>query len=288
MSVAGFGSIAFVVAATLSQGAFAAERGGDVAARCAALANQALPNTRITLAQAIEQPGFTVPGTEANPVVVQAAFCRVAGTVEPAIDFEVWMPLANWNGRFQGVGLGALLGAIQYAPMAQSVAKGYAVASTDTGHKSGGGDATWVIGADGKLNTGLVNDWAHRGIHEMTVKSKSLVAAFYGNPARYGYFTGCSSGGHQALTEAQRYPDDYDGILAGAPANYWTHLQAGQIAFGLHTQVDPATNLEKPIDKIALIHDAVLAACDAKDGVKLGMNAAGGGTASGGTICSKN
>ncbi len=264
-------ALALAVASALAHTALAADAGGDVAARCAALASQALPNTRITLAQAIQQPGFTVPGTEANPVVVQAAFCRVAGTVEPAINFEVWMPLANWNGRFQGVGLGALLGAIQYQPMAASVAKGYAVASTDTGHKSGGGDATWVIGADGKLNTGLVNDWAHRGIHEMTVKSKAIVSAFYGNPARYSYFTGCSSGGHQALTEAQRYPEDYNGILAGAPANYWTHLQAGQIAFGLHARVDPATDLEKPIDKFALIHAAALKACDANDGVKDGV-----------------
>jgi feruloyl esterase len=242
-------------------------------ARCAALVRQSFPDTKITLAQAM-LPGFKVPGSEnspGGPVTVQAAFCRVAGTVAPAINFEVWMPLDGWNGRFQGLGLGALLGAIQYAPMAQSVAKGYAVASTDTGHQGGGGDASWVIGADGKLNTGLVNDWAHRGIHEMTVKSKAIVAAFYGDPAQYSYFTGCSSGGHQALTEAQRYPDDYNGILAGAPANYWTHLQAGQIAFGLHTQVDPATNLEKPIDKIELVHDAVLAACDAKDGVKDGV-----------------
>ncbi len=251
-----------------------AQESATADARCAALAKQSLPNTKITLAEAIQQAGFTVPGTEKNqggPVIVQTAFCRVGGTVEPAINFEVWLPLTNWNGRFQGVGLGALLGAIQYQAMAASVAKGYAVGSTDTGHRSGGGDATWVIGPDGKMNAGLVNDWAHRGIHEMTVKSKAIVTAFYGNPARYSYFTGCSSGGHQALTEAQRYPDDYNGILAGAPANYWTHLQAGQIAFGQHTRVDPATDLEKPIDRIPLIHDAVLQGCDAQDGVRDGV-----------------
>jgi feruloyl esterase len=114
-------------------------------ARCAALASQSLPDTQITLAVAIEQPGFAVPGTEraqSGPVIVNAAFCRVAGTVAPAINFEVWMPLQGWNGRFQGLGLGALLGAIQYQPMAASVAKGYAVASTDTGHQGSGSDAS--------------------------------------------------------------------------------------------------------------------------------------------------
>ncbi len=261
------------VATALSQGALAAESASDVAVRCAALAQASLPNTRVTLAEAIRQPGFVVPSTEGNqngPVIVQAAFCRVAGVVDPAIRFEVWMPLENWNGRFQGLGLGALLGAIQYQPMAQSVARGYAVASTDTGHQSGGGDAKWTVGPNG-LNEGLVADWAHRGIHEMTAKSKSIVGSFYGNAPRYSYFTGCSSGGHQALTEAQRYPEDYNGILAGAPANYWTHLMAGQMAYGLHTRVDPATDLEKPLDKLPLIHDAVLAACDAQDGVKDGV-----------------
>ncbi len=123
----------------------------------------------------------------------------------------------------------------------------------------------------GKLNNRLVADWAYRGIHEMTVKSQAIVQKLYGRRADHSYFAGCSSGGYQALTEAQRYPADYDGILAGAPANYLTHLQAAQLSFGLATHVDPQTDLEKPIDKLPLLHQAVLQACDASDGVKDGL-----------------
>jgi feruloyl esterase len=194
----------------------------------------------------------------------------VAGIVEPAIRFEVWMPLSDWNGRFEGLGLGAFSGAIPFTPMAAALAQGYAVGGTDTGHESGFMDAAWTLGRDG-LNTAVVADWAHRGIHEMTVKSQAIVSAVYGAPARHSYFVGCSSGGHQALTEAQRYPADYDGILAGAPANYWTHLMAGQLWYGLATRSNPATDLEAPAGKLAMIHEAVLRACDAADGVKDGV-----------------
>jgi feruloyl esterase len=108
-------------------------------------------------------------------------------------------------------------------------------------------------------------------MHEMTVKSKAIVKRLYGKAPHHSYFAGCSSGGYQALTEAQRYPSDYDGILAGAPANYLTHLQAAQLSFGLATHVDPASSLEHPINKLAMLHEAVLKACDQLDGVKDGL-----------------
>jgi len=243
---------------------------------CAAISELALPQTRIVFADAIQvNAAHAVAGTEKGmglnaPVEVHRSFCRVAGVVAPAINFEVWMPLENWNGRFQGLGLGAFYGKLPYRAMADSLDKGYAVGGTDTGHQSEWDDATWAL-ADGKLNTSAVEDWTHRGIHEMTVKSQAIVAELYGQPARYSYFAGCSSGGFQAMTEAQRYPQDYDGILAGAPANYITHLQAAQISFGLATHVDPATDLERPINKLPLLHKAVLDTCDALDGVEDGL-----------------
>ena len=253
-----------------------AQSARDLDQACSGIAKLALPQTRIVFAEAIHaNEAHAVAGTEKGigldaPVEVHRSFCRVAGVVEAAINFEVWMPLENWNGRFQGLGLGAFWGKLPYRAMGQSLDKGYAVGGTDTGHQSEWDDGTWAM-SDGKLNKSAVEDWAHRGIHEMTVKSQAIVAELYGRPAQYSYFTGCSSGGFQAMTEAQRYPADYDGILAGAPANYITHLQAAQISFGLATHVDPATDLEKPINKLPLLRKAVLDTCDALDGVEDGL-----------------
>lgn len=243
---------------------------------CRAIAQLKLPDTRILEAEPIHPaPEFLVPGTaqSAPPrsaVAVTRPFCRIVGIVVPEIRFEVWLPLEDWDGRFQGLGLGAFLGALPYAQMAAALAHGDAVGGTDTGHQSGGADASWAVNPSG-LNAQAVADWAYRGMHEMTVKSKAIVRALYRRPARHSYFVGCSSGGHQALTEAQRYPQDYDGILAGAPANYWTHLMAGQLWYGLATRTDPATNLEAPVNLLGLIHEAVLRSCDAADGVRDGV-----------------
>jgi feruloyl esterase len=250
-----------------------AQNAADADAHCVALANLFLPDTRITLAQAIRpSPTYTVPGTERpqrGPVTVTVPFCRVAGTVAPAVQFEVWMPLRDWNGRFVGLGIGGFSGALAYDQLSQMVAGGYAVGSTDNGHQ--GSDPRFALKPDGTFNEQTVSDWAHRAMNEMTVKSKQVVAAFYGKGAHHSYFTGCSSGGHQALTQAQRYPDNYDGILAGATANFWTNLMAGQLAYGQATRVDPATNLEAPLNKLPAIHAAVVAACDARDGVSDGV-----------------
>jgi feruloyl esterase len=249
----------------------------DLDRSCAAVAALKLANTEITQATAIRpRPDYIVPGTERDlperggPTRIAAPFCRVAGVVEPAIRFEVWLPLEGWNGRFEGVGNGAFSGAVPYQAMAAALARGYAVGGTDTGHQSSFADATWTQSAHG-LDTAILADWAHRGMHEMSIKSQQVVRAVYGRSAHHSYFVGCSSGGHQALTEAQRYPQDYDGILAGAPANYWTHLMAGQLWYGLATRVDPVTDLQAPVSKLQAIHDAALQACDAADGVKDGV-----------------
>lgn len=236
------------------------------AAGCAELAKLALPAATITFAGEISGGSFTPEGGKA--ITNLPAFCRVAGTIRPSADsdiqFEVWMPVTGWNGKFQGIGNGGYAGAISYGGLASALRLGYATASTDTGHRAGGTDAGWALGHPEK-----VIDFGHRAIHEMTVKGKAIVAAFYGSPAKRSYFNSCSNGGRQALMEAQRYPEDYDGIIAGAPANYWTKLMLHAASMMKATAGDPAAYI--PDSKLPAIQSAALAACDGNDGVKDGV-----------------
>ncbi len=150
------------------------------------------------------------------------AICRVAGVVSPAIKFEVWLPETSaWNGRFQAVGGGGLAGIISYPALAAAVNAGYASTSTDTGHEAT--DNAWL---DDRQR---VIDYGYRAIHEMTLKAKAVIDAYYGKAPQYSYFNGCSTGGRQGLMEAQRFPNDYDGIISGAPVNTFTHLHMGQL-----------------------------------------------------------
>jgi feruloyl esterase len=172
---------------------------------------------------------------------------------------EAWLPVENWNGKFQAVGNGGWAGTISYSAMASALRTGYATASTDTGHKEG--NALFGIGHPEK-----VIDYAYRSVHEMTVKSKALIAAFYGRKQSLSYWNGCSTGGRQGLMEAQRYPEDFDGIVAGAPANYHSHLHSSDMALAVPILKDPSYAV--PQAKLALLNKAVIAACDALDGVK--------------------
>jgi len=234
------------------------------ASSCESLSSLALPNTSITLAKTVAAGAFTLP--ETGPAVPQFSqlptFCRVAATLTPSSDsdikIEVWLPAQAWNGKFQAVGNGGWAGTISYGALASALQEGYATASTDTGHV--GGNASFAIGHPEK-----VVDFAYRAVHEMAVKSKAIIAAFYDRAPRFSYWTGCSTGGRQALMEAQRYPDDFDGIIAGAPANNQTQLCAWRIAVEARTLQDPASVV--PVAKLALVNRAVLAACDALDGV---------------------
>lgn len=196
------------------------------------------------------------------------AHCRVAATLRPtadsAIDIEVWLPAENWNGKFQAVGNGGWAGTISYAALAAALQNGYATASTDTGHKGSASDATWAIGHPDKLV-----DFAYRAVHEMTVKAKALINAYYGRAPRFSYWNGCSTGGRQGLMAAQRYPEDFDGIVAGAPANYQTHLHAWDLAVSVPVLKDSASAL--PAATLRMVNDAVLEACDAGDGVRDGI-----------------
>lgn len=240
---------------------------------CERLAALALPETTITSA-AVAAGTFTLPSGGPPGAALGGGrgftdlpdFCRVAATLAPSKDsnirVEVWLPASGWNGKFLGVGNGGWSGAIGYGALANALRHGYASASTDTGHS--GSTASFALGHPEKLI-----DFGYRAVHDMTVRAKEIIAAFYGNRPRLSYWSGCSSGGKQGLKEAQRFPDDYDGIVAGAPANFWTHLMTSGLWVAHTTLTDPARYI--PREKFALIHKAVVDACDAADGVRDGV-----------------
>jgi feruloyl esterase len=236
------------------------------AASCESLASLKLPDATVTLAESVASGAFAPAGGGGRGGGAQfsdlPAFCRVAVTLKPTSDsdikVELWMPAANWNGKFNAVGNGGWNGNIDQNALAASLRRGYAAASTDTGHQGGAG--VWM------QNQQKLIDFGYRAVHEMTVKSKVLINTFYGNDARLSYFTGCSAGGRQALKAAQMFPNDFNGIVAGAPALNST----GRAAFSVWI----AQNMHKeegsyiPPAKYGPIHDAVLESCDALDGVK--------------------
>src|SRR5262245_7413202 len=241
------------------------------AATCESMAALSLLNAKVTTAQNVAPGTFAPAGAtgSAGPAPVFAnlpEFCRIAATLTPSFDsdikIEVWLPVAGWNGKFQAVGNGGWAGNIPYPAMANAVLAGYATASTDTGHV--GGTAAFALGHPEK-----VVDFGYRAVHEMTVKAKSIVDAFYGSAPTLSIWNGCSQGGRQGITEAVRFPTDFDGIIAGAPAVNGVHLHAGRVAINRAVNATPAGAI--PASKYPVIHQAVLAACDAKDGVADGV-----------------
>jgi feruloyl esterase len=245
----------------------------DGSSACSRLTSLTLPHTTVTIAEAVA-PGQFVPPAAAGGAAPPTgstftqlpSFCRVAATLTPSADsdikIEVWLPQTGWNGKFLAVGNGGWSGAIVYRALADSLQRGYATASTDTGHS--GGSGSFALGHPEKLT-----DFAYRAVHEMTVQAKAIVSAYYSAAPRLSYWNGCSSGGKQGLKEAQRFPNDYDGIVAGAPANYWTHLITGSLWIAQATLRDPASHI--PPAGFALLNKAVVDACDALDGVKDGL-----------------
>jgi feruloyl esterase len=248
---------------------------------CESLESLELPETTITSAQVVPAGGFAPPQGAGGghggrrrggdrPAPREEAgdlptFCRVAGVVAPQIRFEVWLPpptgALGWNGKLNGVGNGGLAGSISYGAMIQALARGYATASTDTGHTDETDHEAWALG-----HPELLVDFASRSIHATATAAKGIIRAYYGRAPQRSYFTGCSGGGGQALSEAQRYPADYDGIVAGAPANFPTHMWPGELYPAWVTHRSPAHLV--PEAKLSLVNDAVLAACDATDGVE--------------------
>ena len=245
---------------------------------CESLASLRLPNTTITLAQTIDAGAFRPPapagGAAPAPAAARAfgnlpAFCRVAATLKPSNDsdikVEVWLPVSGWNGKFQGIGNGGFAGTIDIGGLADVVSRGYASAATDTGHAdTNGASAVWALHHPEKIV-----DFGHRAIHETAVNAKAIIRAFYGENPKRSYFDSCSNGGRQALMEAQRYPGDYDGIVAGAPGNYWTHLLSFAASNAKATLAEAASYIAAA--KLPAIEAAALAACDASDGVTDGV-----------------
>jgi hypothetical protein len=251
-----------------------------LASSCESLASLKLLDTTVTAAQTVPAGAFTPPGDIPNVALAVykklPAFCRLQGVIRPTpdseIDFEVWMPTSGWNGKYLGVGNGGLAGSINYRAatgsnspdLAQALASGYAASSTDTGHKAVVTDADWSMGHPEKLI-----DYGYRAVHETAEKSKAIVRAFYGRDPHESYFSSCSNGGRQALMEAERYPADYNGIVAGDAAYFVTHLTYDWIWNMQALMKNPASYI--PPSKLPSIEAAVLATCDAIDGLKDGV-----------------
>lgn len=236
---------------------------------CDNLSSLGLPETTITMAQTVAPGALILPGRFPPDAWTDLpAFCRVVARLKPSSDsdikIEVWLPSEGWNGRYLAVGNGGWAGVIRYRPMARALRRGYATSSTDTGHTGNGGDASFALGHPEKLI-----DFAYRSVHEMAVKTKAIIEAFYETPAQYSYWSGCSTGGRQGLVEAQRFPTDFDGIVAIAPAFNQPRLNVSFIWVAQAMLNDPASYI--PPSKCPMIHDAVLQACDARDGVLDGV-----------------
>ncbi len=241
---------------------------------CEDLASLKLPDATITSAATVGAGQYPVPrgpgadmqgpfdrGTD--PAALPA-FCRVQITAQPAIKIEVWMPASGWNGKFEAVGNGGKAGSMSYSAMVTALRAGYATSSTDTGHSGSGNDTRWAFN-----QPGLIADFAYRAVHEMTTAAKAVISSYYGKGPSSSFFNGCSTGGRQGLMEAQRYPDDYNGILSGDPVINYTHLQAAHFSIALRTRKIPGSYFG--LDKLPAINQASLAACDANDGVRDGV-----------------
>jgi feruloyl esterase len=242
---------------------------GDVsayAATCESLSTAKLTNGSVTSAQVVAAGALAQSGGRGAAALSDLpAFCRVAATLTPTkesdIKIEVWLPVAGWNGKLQAVGNGGWNGNVDTNALAAALRRGYAGTSTDTGHQGGAGP--WM------QNPEKLTDWAHRSIHETAVAAKALINTFYGEAPKFSYFTGCSAGGRQAMVAAQRYPADFDGIVAGSPGLDWTSRAISALRVQQVFERDAAGKV--PAAKFPAINAAVMNACDASDGVKDGV-----------------
>jgi feruloyl esterase len=235
--------------------------------RCTELTKLMLADAKIVAAQHHSAGRFT-PAVGAAFDVPQP-YCRVEVVAHPTpsseIQIEVWLPdVAKWNGRFWGLGNGSFAGQIPLRGLGLRVGSGYAVVATDTGHQANPSESQWALGQPEKII-----DYGHRAIHLAAVHGKTITETYFGRKPDRAYFSAYSNGGRQALMLAQRYPDDYDGIIAGAPANDLTSLYNGLAQFQAELLVNPTTHLSAP--QLAGLSAAVLKACDHLDGVRDGV-----------------
>jgi feruloyl esterase len=234
---------------------------------CDSLKTLSLARATVTAVEFVaaggQAPGRGGRGGAATPL---PAHCRVAVTLTPSadshIEMELWLPAENWNGKFLAVGNGGWAGSISFDAMASGLRRGYATASNDTGHKDG--SAAFAVGHPEKLV-----DFGYRAMHEMAVQSKAMIQAFYRRAPNLSYYQGCSTGGRQGMMAAQRFPDDFDAIVAGAPVYNMVHLNVSQVAAQVDMLKHPSSLV--PPEKRTLFANAVVAACDQRDGVKDGI-----------------
>ena len=236
----------------------------DSAVRCAALRAVPIPKLRIVATDAIvPSPTWTSPRALVGSTTVRARFCRVQGVIDQEIRFELWLPAPGaWNGRYLGAGNGGDAGFINYPILGRGVTRGFAAASTDSGHLDS--DPHWALGHLERLE-----NYGFRAHHWLAVDAKHLIAAYYGTPAHDAYFLGCSGGGAQGMNEAQRYPADYDGIIAGASGYSMAPLSARFLLSALLARNDPQGVLSvADWRRVAL---AAVKQCDRIDGVADGV-----------------
>jgi feruloyl esterase len=245
------------------------------AATCEDLLHLSLPQSTVTMAADVAPGAFRPPasfslrqGPADLPYEKTPAFCRVGATLRPSSDsiikVEVWLPRASaWNGKFMAIGNGGQAGEIYYQQMGLPLSLGYAVASTDTGHEGTSADGSYALGHPEK-----VIDFGYRAVHEMVLKSRAIITGYYTQGPKKSYWSGCSTGGRQGLEDLQRYPNDFDGAVTGAPA--LNPLQAAQVVWTAQAVHKDEASLI-PAAKFPVIQKAVLAACDANDGVKDGV-----------------
>jgi len=243
------------------------------AATCESLQSLSVPHTSITFAESVPAGEFKLPAGAQPPFPGAAApnfsglpaFCRIAAVARPSSDseikIEVWMPASGWNGKLRGTGNGGLGGNLSYGGLATAMHGGFAVAAENTGHENGSGYAL--------DHPEKIIDFGDRAAHEMTLTAKAAIAAFYGRAPKYSYMDECGGGSIAALKEAQKYPEDYNGVVVGGFAAHLTHHTFAQMWIWQATHKDAASVI--PPAKFPAIHAAALAACDALDGVKDGV-----------------
>jgi feruloyl esterase len=231
------------------------------AASCSELKSLKLDGATVTSADAVNAGSLSVSYFGLLAVNADVpAFCRVKGVAAEAIGYEVWLPAEGWNGRMLSIGNAGFGGAVSTAQMAEALSKGYAVTGNDTGHQGTGKE--WMA------DPVRVRHWSHDATHLVTQPAKDLVRTYYGAPAKFAYFEGCSTGGAQGMEEAEFYPADYNGIVSGAPALAYTRLFLS-LLWGLKAAERPEAHLS--FDALKILHSAVLKACDANDGVQDGL-----------------
>ncbi|MGO4329961.1 tannase/feruloyl esterase family alpha/beta hydrolase [Cupriavidus sp. 2TAF22] len=245
--------------------------GARAANACESLADIGLPDVKMTSAAMQAAGALALPN--GHKIDNLPAFCRVAGQLRPTPDsdigFELWMPPAEaWNGKTLVVGNGGYVGSIRYDELEPAIRRGYAVISSDSGHVDAAGyrneNLNWGVGHPEKIA-----DWAYRSVHAAAAASRAIVRTFERRDASHAYYFGCSTGGGQGLMAAQRYPDDFDGIIAGAPGNNRTALNQGFLWGATQNLKTKAGYI--PPSKLPLINQAAISACDAQDGLADGL-----------------